>query len=74
MYKKAIGFLGLAVVAVGAFLATNTSSSSNATDLTHMVKLNTANAECVSSSTSNGKCLTLSQVCVGDPGNNQCDF
>ncbi|MCF8716348.1 hypothetical protein JM658_16075 [Joostella atrarenae] len=75
--KKLLGTVGVLTLSMGIYLATNTqvSASSNDLDLTSLVRLNTANAECPSPTPyGGGKCLTLSQICVGDPGNNECRF
>lgn len=75
MKKKILGAAGIAAIAVAAFFATNTKANNNDVDLTSLLKINTASAECSSSvGVGGGKCLTLSQICVGDPGNNECDF
>lgn len=74
MNKKVLGLLSVVTVSAAIFFTTNVSNNPKDTDLTQMIGLNTANAECKTSSISNGKCLQLSQICVGDPGNNECDF
>jgi len=75
MKKKILGAAGIVAIATVAFFATQSKASNNDVDLTSLLKINTASAECSSShGFGGGKCLTLSQICVGDPGNNQCDF
>lgn len=75
MKKIIFGATGIAAIATLVFFATNTKANSNNMDLGSLVKINTASAECVTShGFGDGKCLTLSQLCVGDPGNTECDF
>jgi hypothetical protein len=74
--KKTIGIFGFIALSAGVFFFTNTLevSNSNDVDLDSLISLNTADAECRPYNWSGGKCLTLSQICVGDPGNTECDF
>jgi hypothetical protein len=75
MYKKLLGFAGVAGVATAVFFSTGINRSSTDISLKGLVGINTANAECTNNGIyTGGKCLQLSQVCVGDPGNTQCSF
>lgn len=75
MKKKIIGAAGIAALATVVFFASKSNANGNNTDLVSLVKINTASAECTSShGFGGGKCLSLSGICVGDPGNSQCDF
>lgn len=78
MKKKVAGLvavLSVAGVATAVFFSTNVNGNAGEVTLDRLVKVNTANAECVDrGSLNNGKCLTLSQICVGDPWSNACLF
>lgn len=75
MKKKILGAAGVAAIAAIVFFASKANANNKNIDLSSLVKINTASAECSSShGFGGGKCLTLSQICVGDPGNSECDF
>jgi hypothetical protein len=75
MYKKLLGFAGVACVATAVFFSTSVNKNTTDMNLKSLVSVNTANAECTNNGVyTGGKCLTLSQICVGDPGNTQCSF
>lgn len=75
MKKKILGSVGVIAIALVVFFTTSTNANNNDTDLLSLLKINTANAECTTShNVGGGKCLSLSKNCVGDPGNNECDF
>jgi|APAra7269096979_1048534.scaffolds.fasta_scaffold00041_71 hypothetical protein len=75
MKKKIYGALGVAAIALAAFLTTNTSSSASDTTLFSLFKINAANAECCSTPANNGRCSKLTGNCYPDAGgsNNDCD-
>lgn len=74
MKKKIYGALGVAALALAAFLTTNTSGSASDTTLYSLFKINAANAECCSTPINNGRC-SASGNCFPDAGgsNNNCD-
>ncbi|MBO9203842.1 MULTISPECIES: hypothetical protein [Niastella] len=75
MKKKVFSAMGVAAIAAVVFFASKSNANSKNVDLSSLVKINTASAECFSShGAGGGKCLSLAQFCVGDPGNNECDF
>jgi hypothetical protein len=76
MYKKKLlGLIGLTGVAAAVFFTTSVNKNTSDISLKSLVSVNTANAECTNNGVyTGGKCLTLSQICVGDPGNTQCSF
>ncbi|ACU59942.1 hypothetical protein [Chitinophaga pinensis] len=75
MRKKIYGALGVAALALAAFLTTNTSSSASDTTLFSLFKINAANAECCSTPINNGRCSSLTGNCYPDAGgsSNNCD-
>ncbi|MEC5145239.1 hypothetical protein [Chitinophaga sp. 212800010-3] len=75
MKKKILAAAGIAAIATVAFFATKTNANNNSVDLNSLVKINTASAECSNNyGFGGGKCLYFAQICVGDPGNMECDF
>lgn len=75
MKKKIYGALGVAAIALAAFLTTNTSGSASDTTLFSLFKINAANAECCSTPINNGRCSSLTGNCYPDAGgsSNNCD-
>lgn len=75
MKKKIFSVAGVAAIAAVVFFASNSNANNNNIDLKSLVKINTASAECQSShGFGGGKCLSLAQICVGDPWSSECDF
>lgn len=72
--KKIITVFGTIALATGIFFSSNVKADQSL-NLTSLVAVNSANAECPKPEPyGGGKCLPLSQICVGDPGNNECRF
>ena len=75
MKKKIFGVAAIVAMATFVFVASKSNANSNNVDLSSLVKINTASAECQSShGFGGGKCLSLAQICVGDPWSSECDF
>ena len=75
MKKKLIGSFCAVAIAAITFFATKTNAGENGIDLTSLVKINSASAECTTRhNVGGGKCLKSVDLCVGDPGNSACDF
>ncbi|HEX6429945.1 MAG TPA: hypothetical protein VF008_19760 [Niastella sp.] len=75
MKKKILGAASVAAIAAVVFFTSKSNANSNNIDLSSLVKINTASAECSSShGFGGGKCLSLAQICVGDPWSSECDF
>ena len=74
MKKKIYAALGVAALALVAFLTTNISSSAADTTVSGLFKINAANAECCSTPINNGRC-SFTGNCFPDAGgsSNNCD-
>lgn len=75
--KKIVLIAGIVVITI-VVLCINVSLNRNGQtgniDLAQLTVTNQASAECTTShGFGGGKCL-MAGICVGDPGNNQCDF
>lgn len=68
-----IGMFSAMAIAAIAFFATTTSAGENGIDLTSLVKINSASAECCSTAINNGRC-SFTGNCFANPGGNvDCD-
>jgi hypothetical protein len=75
MKKKIFGSAVVVAVAALAFVTSGNSQDGNSLSLASLVKINKASAECTNDhDAGGGKCLKSQQICVGDPGNDECDF
>lgn len=75
MKKKLLFSVGALSVISAFLLFSNKSSFSQNVSLESLVKINSVSAECITShNLGDGKCLVLTQICVGDPYNPECDF
>ena len=72
--KKVIGILGVIALSTGIFFSANILEASNDIGLASVISLNTADAECPPYTWMGGRCLVLSEVCVGDFWETDCDF
>lgn len=75
--KKTLVFFGIALLATVAFFGNNTSNSSQGFTLESLVKLNSANAECIphwgDPNLNFGTCLPVNQICIFSTGTGNCD-
>ena len=69
-------FAGVACVAAAVFFSTSVNKYTTDMNLKNVVTMNTANAECgdYQPAFPYGRCLTFSQICVGDPSSTSCSF
>jgi hypothetical protein len=65
----------ISIIALFINVSLSRNSQTGNIDLIQLKATNEVSAEChTEHQAGGGKCLVLAQVCVGDPGNPECDF